>query len=260
VTTTIACGQFEAVPADTAANLALVRRQAREAASRGASLVVFPELALTGYLPTDALCEAAVGRGGPEMTGACAVARECGLAVALGFPERAADGRLYDAMAFIDAEGCLRSVYRKVHLFGSEGEWATAGQGFESFPWAGIRAGMWICYDTRFPEAARSLAVSGATLCLASTAWFGPPGEWELALRARAMDNGIFTAGAALQGKALDLPLRGASAIVDPHGRLIAQAREGEDAVISAAYDDAAVASFRARLPLLAHRRPDAYA
>lgn len=260
MTTTIACGQFEAVPADPAANLSLVRRQAREAASRGASLVVFPELALTGYLPAEALRRSAVALDGPEMAEVRAVARECGLAVALGFPERAADGRLHDSMAFIDAEGGLRSVYRKVHLFGSEGEWAAAGQGFESFPWEGIRAGMWICYDTRFPEAARSLALSGATLCLASTAWFGPPDEWELALRARAMDNGIFAAGAALQGKALGLPLRGASAIVDPHGRLIAQGREGEDGVICAAYDDGAVASFRARLPLLDHRRPGAYA
>jgi predicted amidohydrolase len=119
---------------------------------------------------------------------------------------------------------------------------------------------MWICYDTRFPEAARVLALEGATLCLAATAWFGPADEWELAIRARAMDNGIFTAGAALQGEALGMPLRGASIIVDPHGRILAQAREGADGVITAQYDEESVLSFRARLPLLEHRRPSAYA
>ena len=156
--------------------------------------------------------------------------QEAGIAAALGFAERAIDGRLHDSMCFIDRAGTVRSIYRKVHLFGQEPGWASPGEGFECFDAGGARAGMWICYDTRFPEVARVLALEGATLCLAATAWFGPPDEWELALRARALDNGIFTAGAALQGEALGAPLRGASAIVDPHGRILAQAREGIDA------------------------------
>ena len=259
MTTTIACGQFEAVPANAGANLGLMRGQAREAAGRGASLIVFPELALSGYLPAEQLRSSAVGLASPEIAEARAIARESAIAIAVGFAERAVDGRLHDSMAFVEADGTLRSIYRKVHLFGSEGAWAAAGEGFESFESAGIRMGMWICYDTRFPEAARSLALSGATLCLAATAWFGPSDEWELALRARAMDNGIVTAGAALQGTALGQPLRGASAIVDPHGRLLAGAREGTREVITAIYDQAAVESFRERLPLLRHRRPGAY-
>jgi predicted amidohydrolase len=260
VRTIIACGQFRAAPGDPAANLAVMRGQAREAAGRGASLVVFPELALSGYLAVVELRRLAVDLAAPEIAEARAAAREAAVAIAFGFAERAADGRLHDSMCCIDRTGTIRSIYRKVHLFGSEGQWAAAGEGFECFDAGGIPAGMWICYDTRFPEAARVLALEGATLCLAATAWFGPPDEWELAIRARAMDNGIFTAGAALQGEALGLPLRGASAIVDPHGRLLAQAREGSVEVITAEYDDAAVEAFRARLPLLQHRRPSAYA
>lgn len=234
--------------------------QAREAAGAGASLIVFPELAVSGYLTAAALRDAAVGLRGPEIAGLCRTARESSLAVAVGFVERGGDGRLHDSMVYIEPDGTIRSIYRKVHLFGSEGDWASAGEGFDTFESGGVRIGMWICYDTRFPETARTLALAGATLCLAATAWFGPSDEWELALRARAIDNGIFAAGAALQGSALGQPLRGASMIVDPHGRLLARAHEGAREVITAVYDDEAVASFRARLPLLRHRRPDAYA
>jgi predicted amidohydrolase len=259
VATIIACGQFAPAPGDITANLAIMRGQAKEAAGRGAALIVFPEMALSGYLAAADLRPLAARPAGPEIAALSRMARELSLAVAFGFAELAGDGRLHDSMAFVDAAGSLRSVYRKVHLFGSEGEWAAAGAGFESFDFGGLRMGMWICYDTRFPEAARSLALSGATLCLAATAWFGPAEEWELALRARALDNGMYTAGAALQGSAIGQPLRGASAIVDPHGRLLAQAREGANEVITAAYDEGAVESFRARLPLLRHRRPEAY-
>ena len=257
--TIIACGQFAAAPGDIPANLAIMRGQAKEAAGRGAGLIVFPEMALSGYLAAAELRPLAARPGGPEIAALARMARELSIAVALGFAELAGDGRLHDSMAFVDSAGSLRSVYRKVHLFGSEGEWAAAGAGFESFDVGGLRIGMWICYDTRFPEAARSLALAGATLCLAATAWFGPADEWELALRARAIDNGIFTAGAALQGSAIGQPLRGASAIVDPHGRILAQARAGADEVITADYDEGSVESFRARLPLLRHRRPEAY-
>jgi predicted amidohydrolase len=255
----IACGQFAARPGDLTANTSIMRGQAAEAAGRGAGLIVFPELALCGYLPASDLRPLAVRPAGPEIAALARMARELSIALAFGFAERAGDGSLHDSMAFVDAAGSLRSIYRKVHLFGSEGEWATAGGGFESFDFDGLRIGMWICYDTRFPEAARSLALSGARLCLAASAWFGPAEEWELALRARALDNGIFTAGAALQGAAIGQPLRGASAIVDPHGRLLARGREGVEEVIAAPCDEDAVEAFRARLPLLRDRRPDAY-
>jgi len=260
VTTIIACGQFAPVPGDAAANLATMHGQARDAAGRGASLIVFPELALSGYLRGGELRVLAVRPSGSEVAALARSARELAIRIAFGFAELGADGRLHNSMGFVEPDGGLRSIYRKVHLFGSEGGWAAAGEGFECFDTGGIRVGMWICYDTRFPEAARALALSGATLCLAGSAWFGPLDEWELALRARAMDNGIFAAGAALQGTALDQPLRGGSAIVDPHGRVLALAGEGTAEVVTACYDDEAVDSFRARLPLLQHRRPDAYA
>ena len=120
--------------------------------------------------------------------------------------------------------------------------------------------GSWICYDSRFPEAARTLARAGASLALVGSAWFGPADEWELAIRSRALDNGIFVAGASVLGAFGPSPFHGVSLIVDPHGRVLARGREGVEEIITADYDDEAVSSFRGRLPLLADLRPGTYA
>ncbi len=257
--TVIACGQFTPVPGDLRANTAIMKRQASEAASRKAALIVFPELCLSGYLPVKEVKPLAVAKDGTEIARLSDAAREAGISLCFGFAEKRADGALSSSMAFIDAGGRLRAVYRKVHLFGAESEWAEAGDRFECLDAGPFRLGIWICYDTRFPETARAVALAGATLGIAGSAWLGPAEEWELALRARALDNGIFTAGAALQGQSGTFAFHGASLIVDPHGRVLARAVEGREEVIWAVYDPEEVKAFRARLPLLEHRRPDAY-
>jgi predicted amidohydrolase len=260
MTITIACGQFAPVSGDVAGNAGRMCAQAREAARRGASLLVLPELCLCGYSSPEEARVRAVEVRSAEIRGMEQCARAVGIAICFGFAERADDGRLYNSMAFVDRGGSLRAVYRKVHLWKTESAWATPGTGFPSFESGSLRLGMWICYDTRFPEAARRLALSGATLGLVGTAWFGPAEEWELAMRARALDNGIYTAGASMLGVFGKDPFRGVSLIVDPHGRVIARAREDRDEVICAVYDDGAVEAFRARVPLLEDRRPGAYA
>ena len=253
--TPIACGQFAPKLRDRDANISAMRRMTAEAAGKGAALIVFPEMCLTGYLPAAEAPAHAVGADGEEMRALGITARELGICLCLGFGEKAGDGRFYNSMAFINAAGTLKTVYRKVHLFGSEGSWAAAGSGYAGFDAAGMRCGIWICYDTRFPEAARALALDGVTCGLTGAAWLGPPEEWELAVRARAMDNGIFVAAAAEQGG----DCRGVSLIADPHGRILARGKPGRRQVILAEHDPEAVLTFRARLPLLEHRRPEAY-
>jgi predicted amidohydrolase len=257
---TIACGQFAPALGDMGGNADLMRRQAAEAASRGAKIVVFPELCLSGYLPPDEVRRLAVAADGPEIQGLRRAAGMSAIAICFGFAEREPGGALHNSTGFIDSSGNLIAVYRKVHLWGGEAEWAEPGRGFEAFDSGGLRCGMWICYDTRFPEAARSLALAGANLGLVATAWLGPADEWELALRARAMDNGMFVAGAALQGAGRGCEFHGVSMIVDPHGRIVGRARDGAEEVVTAEYDEETVGRFRARLPLLRHRRPEAYA
>ena len=258
--TVIACGQFAPLSGDIAGNVERIWGQAREAARLDARVLVFPELCLCGYPEPGEAQGRAVMADGPEIRGVAAQAREIGIALCFGFIERAADGCLRNSMAFVDAQGELREVYRKVHLWATERRWAVPGESFHAFDHGSLRLGIWICYDTRFPEAARRLALCGATLCLVGSAWFGPEDEWELALSARALDNGIFVAGAAVQGSFGAMPFHGASLIIDPHGQVRARARADRDDVIAGEYDDAEVISFRARLPLLDDRRPATYA
>ena len=255
----IACGQFPAKPGDIGANIATIRAQAREAAAKSALVAVFPELCLSGYLRAEEVQSHAVGVEGEEISALKAFARESGIALCFGFAEKARNGATCNSMAYIDASGGVRAVYRKVHLFGGEGRWARPGDGYAGFDAGAFRCGMWICYDTRFPEAARSLAMDGVTCALVGTAWLGPADEWELAVRARAMDNGMYVAGSALQGGSGDLECRGGSLIADPHGRVLARGTPGCSEVIVADYDSEEVTAFRRRLPLLKHRRPGAY-
>jgi predicted amidohydrolase len=259
VKTLIACGQFAPVSGDVTRNVDSIRRHAAEAARRGARILVLPELCLCGY-PSAAEARArAVALDGAEVKAVRECAQSAGVALCLGLAERSPDGRLFNTMAYIDADGSLRCAYRKVHLWVDEKSWAAPGAGFESFDAGGLRLGIWICYDTRFPESARSLARSGATLGLIGSAWFGPEEEWELAVRSRALDNGMYVAGAAVQGAFDGIPFHGASLIVDPHGTVLARARPDGDDLIVAEHDDEVLRKFRSRLPLLDDLRPGAY-
>jgi predicted amidohydrolase len=259
VATIISCGQFTPAPGDAARNIQSIQAQARAAARQGARLLLLPELCLCGYPAPDEAARFAVSLDGPEVGRVRECARAEGISLCFGLAEREQGGALRNSMAFVNASGELCATYRKVHLWKSEAAWAAAGGRFESFDAGMARAGMWICYDTRFPEAARALAVAGATLGLVGAAWFGPEEEWELALRARALDNGIFVAGAAVQGAFGSQPFHGTSLIIDPHGRVLARGRPGREEIVTAAYDEADVQAFRERLPLLDDRKPRAY-
>ncbi len=180
-----------------------------DAARAGAAVVVFPELCLCGYPTAEEAPGLAVSPDGPEIQEVRAAARQERIATAFGFAEKRTDGTLCNSMAYIGPDGSLVSVYRKVHLWVTEKAWAVPGSSLTPFDALGNRAGMWICYDTRFPETARTLARAGAIYGLAGSAWFGPGAEWELALRSRALDNGIFVAGAVLLGSFGAAPFRG---------------------------------------------------
>jgi len=258
MTMLLACGQFVPEPGNIAANRATMLGQMEDAARQGAALIVFPELALTGYLPPNEVAPLAVRVQGDELAPLRQAAARLGLGVAIGMAELNGDTR-YNSLVYVNAQGEVEHVYRKLHLWDTERLWATPGDGLGTFSAEGVRAGMWICYDTRFPEAGRLVAAGGGTLALVATAWLGPAAEWELAVRARALDNGMYVAASALQGTYAGNRFVGPSLIADPHGNVLARLPEGRTGVIIAPYDQAVVAGFRDRVPLLRHRRLDAY-
>ncbi len=256
----IACGQFVAVPGDKDANLAAMERQAATASARGCRLIVFPEMAITGYLPAAQMPQFAEPADGQAFRRVAAMARNEGIAVAYGFPELV-PGRQRKRNTFIlvGPDGREIGRYQKVHLWDTEAAWCDGGTALPVFRFEETMISGWICYDTRFPELARMAFLEGAELCLVPTAWLGPPEEWSLSLRARALDNTLFVAGADLINPLPDLLCRGLSMIVGPHGEVLAEAEPGVECVIDAVLEPERMARQRARVPLLRDRKPPFY-
>ena len=256
----VACGQFETKPGDKQHNLKRMKVQISEAKGRGCDIIVFPEMVLTGYLPEADMPGLAEPLGGKSVSFILDQAKQNSIAVVFGFPEL--DDRKnirYNSFAVADHSGRIAGVYRKIHLWDTEANWAEPGTEVLITRLAGVLVSGWICYDTRFPEMGRLAYLKDAELCFVPTAWLGPAEEWILATRARAVDNAFFVAGSDLINRLPDLECGGHSVIVDPKGNILARAKAGEDMVIDAVLDPSVMASQRSRLPILRDRKPGLY-
>jgi predicted amidohydrolase len=256
----IACGQFVAAPGDKPANVARMIAYAQEAQEEGCELILFPELIVTGYLPPEQVLPLVEPVTGPSVRSLAQAAHELGIAIAFGLAERdPARDVCYNSLVVLDGRGELVAVYHKMHLWATEREWAEPGDKALSFELSGVRYGGWICYDTRFPELARLCALQGADVALVPTAWLGPGDEWELALRARALDNSMFVAGADIIGLDPALRCHGRSMIVNPRGHVLTRAEPDREGIICATLDPTDLDAQRGRVPLLYDRRSHLY-
>lgn len=256
----IACGQFAAEPGAKSKNIARMIAYASEAKSRAAELILFPELVVTGYLSPGEIISLAEPLTGSSVQSLAKAARDLQIAIAFGIAELDAErDTRYNTLVVLNKQGEMVGVYRKMHLWASEKEWARGGTGVPIFDVDGVRCAGWICYDTRFPEAARMAALAGADVGLVSTAWLGPAAEWELALRARALDNSIFVAGADIISYDPRLRCLGNSMIVGPKGNILAKAEPETECVICALLRAEELVAQRNRVPLLRDRHPGLY-
>ena len=257
--------------ADPDANRAAAEPLVRAAAADGAMLVVLPEK-WTAMGGEAALRAAAEPLEGPTLAWARALARELGIDLVAGsFLERA-PGRekLSNTSVHVGPDGEVRGVYRKLHMFDVEVagrrymESALEDPGEEivvSATAGGVELGMSVCYDLRFPELYRILAVRGARVIAVPSAFTlaTTRDHWETLLRARAIENQAYVVAANQVGEHPDGNRSGGrSMIVDPWGVVLAQAPDGV-AQVSAELDLERLESIRASLPSLANRRPDAY-
>ncbi len=251
--------EFGAPARNVAAAEALVR-------AAGADLLVLPELCTTGYLFADrAEAESLAERvpDGPSTQAFARLSRETGTALCFGLAERDG-GRLYNSAVLVGPEGVLL-VYRKVHLFLDEKDVFDPGDlGFPtaSLP-CGAVAGVMVCYDWAFPEAARSLALRGADLILHPADLVLPHGQ--RAMGVRALENGVYALTANRIGeesRAGRGPLRfsGGSQVVSPRGEVLA-ALGGQEGLALAEVDPARARDKRLtpRNDLLGDRRTEAY-
>jgi predicted amidohydrolase len=257
----VAVEQTAPTVGDVEANLTDAEDRIRALRGR-ADLVVFPELFTTGYR-REGMDHAAFAEpipDGPTVRRLANAAREADVAVVGTILERAGDA-MYDSAVLFDRDGSLRGRYRKTHLYPAEAAFFEAGDELVVASMGdGWRVGLAICFEHAFPEIFTSLALAGASLIVISSAV--PVGfEYllDLRTRARAQDNQVFVAAANLVGFDGQERWCGRSAIVDPRGRVVAEADGSEPMGIVAELDLELIASERRQEPSLAFRRPELY-
>lgn len=163
-------------PYDKAGNLARALAWMEEASAHGASLLVLPEMFLTGYLIKDRLAELTEALpDGPSVTALREKAKALSLAVIAGMPVSNPDtGKPWNAIVMIDRDGSLVHMAPKTHMFGGEEKMFTRGDALRAFDTSFGRMGILVCYDGEFPETARTLALDGAKLLVMCAANMTP--------------------------------------------------------------------------------------
>lgn len=257
---------------DLVANLAAARRLIAQAAQAGARLLALPEyFCFMGRADTDKLAIAERPGDGPIQQMLGEAAREHGVWLVGGtLPLVSPDPqRVLNSCCVFAPDGTLAARYDKIHLFRFERESAGGRESYDegraihagatptACDAAGLRLGLSVCYDLRFPELYRALMTPPCDLLSVPAAFTYTTGQahWELLLRARAVENQCYVMAPAQGGRHQNgRRTWGHSMIVDPWGEVLAVRDEGEGVVI-AELDTARIAEVRAQLPALTHRR-----
>ncbi len=249
-------------------NLEVAERLVRAAAADGAELVALPEkwnLVAGG----EELLIGAEPLEGPSLTAARGWARELGIHLLAGSISELGPEKAFNTSVMIGPGGEDLAVYRKIHMFDvdlggvsfRESQHEAPGAEIVTAPLGELLIGLTVCYDLRFPELYRILAVRGARLLAVPSAFTLATGRdhWEVLLRARAIENQVFVLAPNQVGEAPPhFNSYGHSAIVDPWGRVLALAADGER-FIAAELDLGEQERLRESLPSLANRRPETY-
>ena len=251
-------------------NLARAEAMIGQAAQKGAELVVLPEIF---NLPYDTAIMADQAEPCPgETTAVLAQAARRHHVTVIGgtMAELAPDGKIFNTCFVFDSAGALIGQYRKMHLFDidipgqvtfQESSVFAAGNRLEVIHHQGLGIGIVICYDIRFPELARLLALQGAQILLvpASFNMITGPAHWELLMRARAVDNQLFVVAASpAYNPGANYKSWGHSLVADPWGTVLVQAGSGEE-ILTCRLDLSVMERVRRELPLLQHRRTALY-
>ena len=249
--------QFNVKQGDVDANLTYVRAALKRAADQGAQLAVLPEMWSSGFaykqLNELALRTAAIVEELLELSS------RLKLVIVGSMPEPNGD-KVFNAAYVVD-NGRLAGVYRKLHLFSLLGE-DKAFSGGDQWLLADTsigKIGVIICYDLRFPELSRRLALEGAQVICVPAQWPKPREEhWRTLLRARAIENQLFVVSANTCGMVGKLDFFGMSMIINPKGEVLEEAGE-EEREVMALLDMQVMSDWRAQIPCFNDRKPECY-
>ena len=262
----IALGQLAAT-VRTEENLELGRRAIRDARAGGADLLLLPEVFMAFLPPRSGITPASVAEplDGPFVTALAGEARAHNLYVGCGVWETAAGERTraHNTALLLGPDGSLLLPYRKTHMYDAfsyrESDLSVPGErGPRTVRTPLGRFGLLVCYELRFPELARMLAVDGADVILLPSAWIAGPlkeAHWATLIAARAIENTVFVAAADQAGE----HRAGGSRLVDPMGVVLAGGGEA-DGLVFGDVELERIAEVREKLPSLRQRREEIYA
>ncbi len=257
------------------ANVANVSRLVREAAGRGAQVILPPELFEGEYfcrVEDEALFASAKPVGEHRAVRAMqALAAELGVTIPTSFFE--ADGpHYYNSLAMIGPDGAVQGVYRKSHIPDGPGYeekfyFRPGNTGFKVWPGAGTALGVGICWDQWYPETARAMMLMGAEILFFPTAIGAEPHDeeldtarlWRRAMVGHAVSNVVPVVAANRIGTEHGQRFYGTSFIADERGDIVAELGRDEEGVITATVDVARVRRHRAAFGFFRDRRPDLY-
>jgi N-carbamoylputrescine amidase len=276
---TLAATQFACSP-DAAGNLARAEHAVREAAGRGAQVILLQELFETPYFCKDHLAShfelARPVAGNPVLERFRALARELGVVLPFSFFERAHNA-YFNSLAMIDADGDLLGIYRKSHIPEGPGYhekyyFSPGDTGFRVWPTRFGVLGVGICWDQWFPEAARCMALMGAEVLLYPTAIGSEPHDagidsrdhWQRCMQGHAAANLVPLVASnrvgVERGEKYEMTFYGSSFIAGPTGEKVVEADRGSETVITATFDLDAVRAQRHAWGVFRDRRPELYA
>ena len=257
----IACAQMDVVLGKPEENLAHAKELIRRAAGTGADIVLIPETWNTGFFPREGLAQMADPDGERTKTEMGSLAEELNVNLIAGSAATLRNGRIFNTSYVFIRAGEVVASYDKTHLFSPMGEheYFTPGEWVVDFVLDGVRCGLITCYDVRFCELIRTLALRGIDILFVPAQWPAVRTEhWRTLTRARAIENQIFLACCNGCGTAGETVYGGNSAIYDPWGVVLAAAGEGEE-IICADCDLSIIDGIRSSIHVFADRRPELY-
>ena len=257
----VACLQMDVQMARPEENFARAAHLVRQAMANGPDVLVLPETWNTGFFPKEEplrFCDRDLARVKQQIG---ALAKEFSVNIVAGSVSNLRDGKLYNTACVFDRQGNLIASYDKTHLFSPAGEDAiyTKGDHLCAFTLDGVRCGIIICYDLRFPELTRAMCLPGLDVLFVVSQW---PKSRISHLRtltaARAIENQMFVVCCNACGTAGETVFGGSSAIIDPFGETVALAADAEE-IITADCNTEVLQAIRSSIPVFRDRRPEIY-
>ena len=262
----IAAVTFNSAVNRTRDNLDRMLPWIKQASKKGANLICFPELNITGYSTKPGIKTCAESIPGPISERLVQMANECQIVILAGMAEKDEKGRIFASHLVVTPQN-ISGVYRKIHIAPPERNILSPGNSVPLFKVEGFKLGIQLCYDAHFPELSTRLAVDGADIIFMPHASpRGTPNEkfnsWMRHLTARAFDNSVFIVACNQNGNNLNgLQFPGVAVVINPSGKILEKNTAKEDSILIAdLLGDSleAVRGHRMRY-FLPNRRPEVY-